>query len=136
MLTSRAATAIVGVVVLIGLLLTAVPLAFAEKGDVDVDLIYYGSVAGAEKIACLSYEKVYAATPEYKEIKKRKLTQNDAEYWALMEKVMERFDAAVRKVAADNGYDLIGEVGFIEGMSPKNITSQVIKAVKEQLKNE
>ena len=57
--------------------LTGQPL--AEKGDVDVDLIYYGSVSGADKIASLSYLKVYDATPEYKQIKKRKLTETDAD---------------------------------------------------------
>ena len=52
-----------------------------------------------------------------------------------MQTVMKRFDAAVREVAEKEDYDLIGEVGFIEGVRLPNITSKVVKAVKAQPKD-
>jgi len=84
------------------------------------------------KPAVLKSRKVFAATPEYKQIKKRKLDPSSAEAILLRKRASDRFKSAIRRAASQGGYDLIAEKGAIkvEGGQPQVITQQVINLLQ------
>ncbi len=95
--------------------------------------IYFGNPDQFTKPAVLCATSVFEQIPEYKEIKRRGLTSKDAEYWLLLDKANKKFYAAVKTVAKNDGYDLVGELGAIqaeEGYALPDITSAVIAALE------
>lgn len=98
--------------------------AFALAGNATV---YYGELEGAEKPSVLVARKVFERIPEYREIKRRGLDEDDPDYWILLSKANEKFYAAVRKVAEREGYDVVVEKGSHEfDPEPPDITQAVI----------
>lgn len=122
------------------LVLTAVALlgmpAMAQSGRkvtvLNASRLYHPSVFDAKKlykkIAIISSQQVFDATPEYQQIKKRKISKNTAEYRLLIKKASDRFKRAVRKTASSGSYDVIAETGAIsvKGKAPGDITQELI----------
>ena len=79
----------------------------AEK--VDCGAICWGDASGFAKPAYVDYKALIASTPEYKEMKKKKLSSSDPASWILMSKAADRVASAINEVAKDTGYDLICE---------------------------
>lgn len=94
--------------------------------------VYYGKVEGAKRPAEVVAATVFNEIPEYREIKKRGLTEQDAEYWILLNKANQKFYRAVRKVAEENRYDVVTEKGAFkfEGEVP-DVTQRVIDALEK-----
>ncbi|MFH1421862.1 MAG: hypothetical protein ABIH42_04005, partial [Planctomycetota bacterium] len=63
--------------------------------------------------AYLILYKVFEEIPEDQRIINEKLTCSDALYWVLLKKANETFKNAVKSVAKEYKYDLIGEYGAI-----------------------
>jgi hypothetical protein len=106
-------------------------IAFGMLGQFQAT-VYLGELDGADKPAALVAQTVFDEIPEYKEIKKRGLDEDDSEYWVLLARANERFYAAVKSVADARGYDVVIERGthsFDE--EPPDITKKVIRALKE-----
>lgn len=94
--------------------------------------VYYGKVEDSKKPAEVVSSKVFEEIPEMKEIKKRGLTEKDAEYWILLAKACEKFYAAVKKVAEADGYDCVAEKGKYTFNPPApDITQKVIDALEK-----
>ena len=121
----------------LGMFLTGAALVYADTGDV-TGKVYLGDKSNYSNPACVKIKDIYAVIPEYQEIEERGLTKDDAEYWPLIRKASSRFLEALGKVAeaAEPDYDLVGEVGFIEGKTPPDITDDVIEQVKKGLEDE
>mgnify|MGYP005864708083 CR=1 FL=1 len=99
--------------------------------NLDTD-VYYGKVKGAEKPAEVVAIKVFEQIPEYQEIKKKKLKEDDPEYWVLLAEACRKFYSAVKKVATKNEYDCVVEKGKYEFKeTPPDITQEVIDALEK-----
>ena len=84
-----------------------------------------------KKPAVLTTSTIFDSIPEWKEIKKKKLTEKDAEYHLLLKKANEKFDCALKTVQKNGSYDIIAEVGAIscKNCTATDISSDVIAAL-------
>ena len=107
--------------------LLALPLLLATASDSD---IYYGKKEGAKKPAEIKAKDVFNEIAEYKKIKEKGLTKDDAEYWTLLNKANEKFQKALKKVVEEDKYDCVAEMGKIKfDSTPVDITKKVIEAL-------
>lgn len=109
---------VVGAAVTLVVLLaaTALPARADDKAEyrvVDPSGIYYGNPRLFKKPVLVNCDRVYRAIPEYVEILEKNLTDRDVRYHFLMRKASDKFAAAVRAVALEGGYDLVGGVGTV-----------------------
>lgn len=91
--------------------------------------VYYGNASNFSKPATVIALVVYQHIPEYQEIQRRGLKEDDPEYIKLMEKATKKFLKAVEKAAKEGGYDLVVEQGYIssdDGTPIPDITAQTI----------
>ncbi len=99
---------------------------------VSADEIYFGTGKHPRAPAVLVADDVWAAIPEYKQILKDKLTDEDAQYHILLRKAADRFSKALKKLAKRDSYDMLGEKGSIKALGKKKIpevTKELIKLV-------
>jgi hypothetical protein len=106
----------------------------AENICVDATKIYYGDREG-EKPATVRAADCFAAIPEWLEIQRRKLTQDDADYWILISAANSRFRRAVEDAAKVAGNDVVAEQGSLTvppgQASPPDLTKAVVDKIKE-----
>lgn len=94
--------------------------------------VYHGKVEECKKPAEVVSSKVFEHIPEMKEIKKRGLTEKDAEYWILLSRACEKFYAAVKNVAKADGFDCVVEKGkYTFNQAAPDITQKVIDALEK-----
>ena len=81
--------------------------------------------------AILKTATVFNAIPEWKTIKRKNLTDKDAEYHLLLKTANDKFNKAVSKVQKAKSYDIIAETGAIkcEKITPAEITTDVVNAL-------
>ncbi|MBI3096973.1 MAG: hypothetical protein HYY93_01825 [Planctomycetes bacterium] len=94
--------------------------------------VYYGDRKSFKAPAQVDAAAVFGHIKEYREIRERKLTSKDPEYWLLIEKANRRFYRAVKKAAKAAAWDLVAEKGSFhvpEGSSVPDGTQDVIDAV-------
>jgi hypothetical protein len=122
-------------VAMAALLLSAFAVNQDAKGRVTIHnacRVYYPSVLKSrceyKKIAVVNSRKVFDATPEYKQIDRRKLSPNTAEWCFLAKAASDKFRTAVDKTVKNGSYDLIAENGAItvEGQTAFDVTSEMI----------
>ena len=117
------------------LLLSGAGMAAASTHEFEVtsaDDIYYGTGRHPKTPAVMKAADVWAKIPEYKQILKEELTDDDPKYHLLMKKATERFNKALKKLARRDGYDTLGEVGSIKALKKKKIpdvTKDMVKLV-------
>jgi len=114
-------------------LLFTYQLVFAEV-TVKEEQVYYGNAKEYSSPAQLELAKVLDATKEYQRIKKEKIKSENPLYWILLQRANEKVQAAIKKVAENKKYDLVGELGYITGNTNPipNITQQVIEALDQK----
>src|SRR5688572_8773156 len=106
--------------------LLTLPLLFSALAD-DV---YHGKKDGSKKPAEIKAQDVFNEIAEYKKIKEKGLTKDDAEYWVLLNKANEKFNKAVKKVADEEKHDCVAEKGKVKfDSTPVDITKKVIEAL-------
>ena len=109
--------------------LLTLSLCFVLAADSD---IYFGKKEGAKKPAELKATDVFNEIAEYKKIKEKGLTKDDAEYWTLLNKANEKFNRALKRVAEEEKYDVVAEKGKVKFETvPVDITKKVIEALKK-----
>ena len=111
--------------------LLTLPLLFSTLADSD---IYHGKKEGSKKPAEVKATDVFNEIEEYKKIKEKGLTKDDAEYWTLLNKANEKFNKALKKVVDADKYDCVAEKGkvtFDKGVTAVDITKKVIEALKK-----
>ena len=107
--------------------LLTLPLLFITAADSDV---YHGKKDNSKKPAEIKAQDVFNEIAEYKKIKEKGLTKDDAEYWTLLNKANEKFQKALKKVVEEDKYDCVSEKGKIKYEStPVDITKKVIEAL-------
>jgi hypothetical protein len=122
-------------VVLAALLLSAFAVNQDAKSRVTINnacRVYYPSIlkprCGYKKIGVVTSRKVFEATPEYRQIERRKLAPNTAEWCFLAKAASDKFRSAVDKTVKNGGYDMIAENGAItvEGQTAYDVTSEML----------
>lgn len=109
--------------------LLTLPFLFSALADSD---IYYGKKDGAKKPAEIKAQDAFNEIAEYKKIKEKGLTKDDAEYWLLLNKANEKFNKAIKKVAEDDKFDVVAEKGKHKfETAPVDITKKVIEILKK-----
>jgi len=102
--------------------------------DIELDQIFFGNPASFSNPAEIDVEALTLATPEFQEIKRKKVKKGTGKYWILRSNAADRAHRAIQKLAEDLEYDLIANEGYLGGLpSPiecENITKQAIKLVK------
>jgi hypothetical protein len=114
-------------------ILFAYQLVSAEV-TVKEEKIYYGTTKEYSSPAQLELNKVLEATKECQRIKKEKIKSDNPLYWILVQRANEKVQAAIKKVATDKKYDLVGELGYITGYTKPipEITQQVVEALDQK----
>jgi hypothetical protein len=122
-------------VLALGLLVSALAAIQGGKGSVTIHStgrVYHPAIVRPEqvytKIGIVASRKVFDATPEYREISRRKLTPNTAEWCFLAKSASDKFRSAVDKTVKAGGYDLIAETGAVsvDGLQTYDVTSEVL----------
>ncbi|MEE9392277.1 MAG: hypothetical protein V3W41_07205 [Planctomycetota bacterium] len=97
--------------------------------------VYYPSTikknAKFKKPAVLSTSTVFDSIAEWKTIKKKKLSDKDAEYHLLLKKANDKFAKALKTVQRDGSYDIIAETGAItcKGCTAKDVNKDLVDAL-------
>lgn len=120
--------------VLAGLLGSGFAVQQNDKGRVTINnacRVYHPTCVNAkifQKVAVVTSRKFFDATPEYKQIARRKLKPNTAEWCFLAKAASDKFRVAIEKVAKGGGYDLIAEHGAITvtGLDVVDVTSDLL----------
>lgn len=110
---------------------TAVSTIPAEQ--IDEQQIYYGNAASFEKAATVDYTAVVKATPEYAEIKKKKIDSSTARYWILMSNASEHAVQMISQVGDETEHDLIVSIGYLGKITPPIAADDVTEKVLEKL---
>ena len=102
--------------------------------DIRSDQIFFGNASSFSNPAEIDVEELIMATPEYKEIKKKKINQGTGKYWILRSNATDRAHRAILQLADDLEYDFIANEGYLGSLSTpiecENITEQAIELVK------
>jgi hypothetical protein len=100
----------------------------ADGGTVDKKKVYYGKASSFKKPAEINLLTVFGAISEYTEAKKK--SEDDPDYYILLQKANDKFQKALKKAASDGGYDLVAEKGAVKAKKTvPDITDAVIKAL-------
>ena len=97
----------------------AVNAAFAHKiapDQLDPKKIYWGSASSFEKPGEIDYERIIKATPEYAEIKKKRIQRGTGKYWILLSQASDRVVRAISQVGQKSDYNLIAARGYLMGL--------------------
>lgn len=106
----------------------------ADDICVDATKIYFGSREG-DKPATVRASDCFAAIPEWQEIQRRNLGQDDADYWILVSAANSRFRKAVEDVARASGYDLVAEQGSLKAKDGEGPPADITKSVVDRIKS-
>ena len=75
------------------------------------------------------------STPEYREIKKKKISKGTGKYWILRNRATERCHKAIKQVIKDEEYDLIVNEGYLGSLKTpiecENLTKKTLKIIKK-----
>ncbi len=88
----------------------------AEK--LDNQKVYWGNAASFEKAAKVDYEAVVKATPEYAEIKKKKIESGTAKYWIQLSMASDHAVRMISEIGEEKEYDLIAATGYLGSLEP------------------
>jgi len=101
--------------------------------QVDEQRVYWGNTDNFDKPAEVDYKAVVVATPEYQEMKKKKVEKGTAKYWILLNSASERALRVIASVAEDSEFDLVVDRGFLAALEPpiegNDITEGVLKNI-------
>ncbi|MBN2489698.1 MAG: hypothetical protein JXQ29_02475 [Planctomycetes bacterium] len=93
--------------------------------------IYFGQYRTFQRPAVLDTQKVFDAISFYQEVKSERLTKSSGRYWILMQKSNRIFYKALKRVSAEQGYDLIGArtAILIDGAPPVDVTETLLAII-------
>lgn len=107
----------------------ALAMAIAPE-QMDEQRVFWGDSKKFETPAEVDYKQVVISTPEYGELKKKKVEKGSAKYWILLNNASERAIRTIGEVAVSTKYDLVVDKGFLGALNPPlegaDITGQVL----------
>lgn len=100
--------------------------------------VYWGSSARFSKPAEVDFQQVFEATPEYQEIRKKKVERGTGKYWLLASQGSDHAVKAIAQVAKEAHYDLVAAEGCLAGLKPPipadDITDLVVETITGKTK--
>jgi len=124
----------VGVAVAFFALVALAEIQSIPEDQIDPQKLYWGAATGFEKAGEVDYDAVVKATPEYKELKKKKIERGTGKYWILMSQASDRTTRAISQVGQNTDYDLIAAQGYLGGLEPaiaaEDITDLILKELE------
>jgi hypothetical protein len=128
------------ILLLLGALLSATVLNVAAdeaysipKDKIDPAAIYWGDPSEFRNPAHVDYTALIESTPEFKEMKKKKLSSSDPASWILMSDAADRVTSAIVRAAKDTEYDLICAEEYWKDLELDIPAADVTMQVKEQI---
>lgn len=107
---------------------------------INIQKVYYGTASGFEKAGKVDFTSVIKATPEYTEIKQKRIARGTGAYWILMSEATQRAARAISDVGHETGYDFIAAQAYMGGLEPtipsEDITPLIIDRVKDDGKSD
>lgn len=103
---------------------------------IETQKVYYGTPTGFDKPGKVDYDAVVKSTPEYDEVKKKKIEPGTGKYWILMSQASERAQRAISEVGQESGFDLIASQAYLGGMESTIPSEDVTALVMKKLKGE
>ena len=101
--------------------------------QLDQKKVFWGSAANFQKPAALDFQQVIMATPEYGQIKQKKVEKGTGQFWVLMSQASERALHAIAQVGQEVKYDLITALGYLGGLNPPIQAEDITKSVIAKL---
>jgi hypothetical protein len=100
---------------------------------IDPSQIYFGEPSAFEKPAGVDLGKILRATPEYDEIKKKKIERGTGRYWILYGQATDRANQAIVGLAHETEYDLVASLEYLSELEIvcEDITELVVTRVSE-----
>jgi hypothetical protein len=114
MRTAAAFAALTACILLAAPLVVAAHTIPAEK--VDRQKIYWGDTSNFEKPGEVDYVDVIKATPEYEELRKKRIESGTARYYYLMTQASERAVRVIVEVGQESEYDLVAAKGYLSAL--------------------
>ncbi len=106
------------------------------QDKVDQTMIYWGNAAGFEKAGSVKMDKVIKSTPEYDQIKSKKIERGTGKYWILLSEATDRAKEAIVKTADETDYDFIAAKDYLDQLDPKiefeDITELIVAKVEDR----
>jgi hypothetical protein len=124
--------------ILPAIILAISAVAFADlvipPDDIELEQILFGNPASFSKPAEIDVEALTLATPEFEEIKRKKIKKGTGKYWILRSNATDRAHRAIQVVVEKTDYDLITTEGYLGDLPTPiecdNITKQAMKIVQ------
>lgn len=127
--------AAIAVLAILGLGLSAASAYSIPEGQLDKQKVFWGSYGSFERPGEVDYQEVIKSTPEYQQLKKKKVKRGTGEYWILLSQASDRAVRSIRSVGEDTEYDLVATQGYLGGLEPaipaEDITNLVIEYMEE-----
>ena len=126
-----------GSVFLFVLFASAAVAASIPADQVDESQIHFGAVDAFETPGGVDFGDLIKATPEYAEVKKKKIKRGVGEYYVLMAKAGDRAKRAISSFADDSDFDLIASADYLANLDPPieaaDVTDSIIEKMGETL---
>ncbi|MCX5770702.1 MAG: hypothetical protein NTZ09_10580 [Candidatus Hydrogenedentes bacterium] len=100
---------------------------------IDLQKLYYGNAGGFTKPGNVDYEAIIKATPEYDEVKKKKVEVGTGKYWILLSQASDRAVRAISEVGQETGYDLVAAQGYLGSLEPPIPADDITQLVLAKL---
>lgn len=106
--------------------------------QLDPKMVYWGSTTGFEKGAEVNFGELFKMTPEFAEMKKKKVEKGSGRYFQLYSTGINRVIRSITEVGHETDYDFVAAEGYLGGLNPAipadDITELVAKALEDALK--
>ncbi|MBI4556785.1 MAG: hypothetical protein HY706_04315 [Candidatus Hydrogenedentes bacterium] len=123
---------IVGIV-LVGCFTAAAGTYSIPQEQIKGQKVYWGKAHAFDKPGGIRYDDVLRATPEYQELKGKKVERGTGKYWILLSQASDRAVRAISRVGQESKYDFIAEHDYLTSVKPaipaEDITPLVIQAI-------
>ena len=102
--------------------------------EIKKEEIFAGNPLNFAKPAEIDMKVLIMATPEYQEIKKKKIEKGTGKYWILFNHATERAHKAIKELIKEDKYDLLTNEGYLDKLTTpikcENITKKALKILK------
>jgi hypothetical protein len=102
---------------------------------VDRQKIFWGNAESFEKPGEVNYAEVIKSTPEYDELRKKKIDRGTARYYYLMSQASERAVRVIVDVGRQTDFDLVAAKGYLASLDEPIEAPDLTEIVLERLQN-
>lgn len=102
---------------------------------VDRQKIYWGNAEEFEKAGEVDYVAVIKATPQFEELRKKRIERGTARFYYLMNQASEHAVRAIVAVGRQTDFDLVVAKGFLASLDNPIEASDLTDLVLERLRN-